>query len=425
MTGLTDPVGVSIVHPWDPWRQGVGGFDTFLDGFLRYAPPDWEIELVGTTAEPHVRRVGRWHELDYAGRKVRFFPTLADPNPNMVPRIPLSLQFSLAARLRRPQPSSRVVVYHRFESAYAVPITSPGRSAVFYLHNHPAEVDSPYSDVRWARLSALFRRLLVQHLNSASLVVCVDPRTPAWIAEALPGWRGQVMWQKQWADPRVFHLEGGGAVSDARAALRRRLGMGSDTRLLVFAGRFEKQKALFQLIDIFARARQQLDRLGLVLVGEGRLRRRMEEAATERGVEQAVRFLPPVSRADLASIYHGCDVAVCTSAFEAGPRYVFEAMACGLPVVSFDVGQVADLIGTDCRVGYLATDRTASEFIKGLACVLSSPQTPERAARCAQRVAAHTPQAVLGPILAAYARLAAPDGAAPFAGGESRQPEQD
>ena len=29
---------LSIVHPWDPWDQGIGGFDTALDGILRYAP---------------------------------------------------------------------------------------------------------------------------------------------------------------------------------------------------------------------------------------------------------------------------------------------------------------------------------------------------------------------------------------------------
>ncbi len=415
---MTPPshVSVSLVHPWDPWRQGIGGFDTFLDGFLRYAPPDWDIELVGITAQPQNRKVGRWQTLDYAGRSVRFFPVLADSKPNLVHMVPLSLLFALAARLRRPSLSGGLVVYHRFESAYAVPRILPHQPAAFFLHNHPPEVASPSSDVRWARMTPIFRKLLLRSLNSASLVVCVDPRTPEWIAKALPSMNGKVIWQQQWADPAVFNLDQAGAKSDPRSELMGRLDLDGEMKWLVFAGRFEKQKDPLKLIEIFSMARRRLGRLGLVLVGDGRLRRRMEQAVAAHGVGDVVRFLPPVSRADLASVYRGCDVAVCTSAFEAGPRFIFEAMACGLPVVSFDVGQVGDVIGRDCDVGYLVPDRSTSEFVEALECVLSSPQTPERATRCAKRVAAHTPQAALEPILADYQRLALEGGSPPTSG---------
>ncbi len=358
MSSQPDPIRVSVVHPWDPWRQGIGGFDTFLDGFLRYAPPEWEIELVGTTAAPRDRAVGRWQVLNFAGRSVRFFPVLADPMPNLVHKIPLSLQFALAARIRRPRLSGQLVVYHRFESAYAVPPRSADQSSVFYLHNHPAEIDSPSSDVRWARMGQVFRWLLLRKLAAASLVVCVDPRTPTWIANAVPGLDGKVIRQRQWADPAVFNLNGAGATSEGRSELRRRLGLDADLKLLVFAGRFEKQKAPLKLLRIFEEARRQIGRLGLVLVGEGRLRHEMERVVADQELGEVVRFVRPVPRSELATIYRVCDVAVCTSSFEAGPRHVFEALACGLPVVSFDVGQVADVIGRDCHVGYLAADRS-------------------------------------------------------------------
>ncbi len=48
-----------------------------------------------------------------------------------------------------------------------------------------------------------------------------------------------------------------------------------------------------------------------------------------------------------------------------------------------------------------------SEFVKGLACVLSLPWSTERATKCVRSVAANTPQAALEPILMAYRRLAA------------------
>jgi glycosyltransferase involved in cell wall biosynthesis len=52
---------------------------------------------------------------------------------------------------------------------------------------------------------------------------------------------------------------------------------------------------------------------------------------------------------DRVSVYmNACDALILTSDAEGSPQVVKEAMACNLPVVSVDVGDVADVIrGTD------------------------------------------------------------------------------
>ena len=38
---------VTIIYPSDPLGQKIGGAETFLKGFIKYAPADIAIELIG------------------------------------------------------------------------------------------------------------------------------------------------------------------------------------------------------------------------------------------------------------------------------------------------------------------------------------------------------------------------------------------
>jgi hypothetical protein len=190
------PPRVSIVHPWDPWHKGVGGFDTFLDGFLRHVPAEWHLELIGTTGERERRPVGRWLKAEYAGRPISFLPVLAESAPNRVSAIPLSLRFVLALRRFHPSPSGDVVVFHRFESRLGVRVDMGAQKQVFYLHNHPDELSSSRSGSRWNGFGPLHHLALMRTLRQADIVVAVDPRTPGWIEERMPGFHGSIISQR-------------------------------------------------------------------------------------------------------------------------------------------------------------------------------------------------------------------------------------
>lgn len=394
-------VALSIVHPMDPWAQGIGGFDTCIDGILRTAPRDWRIELIGVTVDPSDRPVGRWLTVSFDGRPLRFFGVLHDPEPDAVRSIPLSLRFALASRRRRITPSGRIVQFHRFESAYAVALR-PWQRSVYFLHNDPRDVGTRHSDVRWRRLHGLFMRLLRARLAGASAVVCVDPRTPAWVEVQIPSLNGSVISQQQWSDPEIFRASSWEARQRERRALRTRLGLDPTTKIVIFAGRLERQKDPDLLVDAFAETASRMPDIALLLVGKGRLQRGLEARADRLGLGRRFHLLAPLPRAELAAIYRAADVAACTSGFESGPRHVFEALACGVPVVSFDVGQVRGVLEKDPILGHLVVERDPSSFSLALTQVLDRGSSSDVVQRRAAAVAHLRPQAALAPIYDRY-----------------------
>ena len=80
----------------------------------------------------------------------------------------------------------------------------------------------------------------------------------------------------------------------------------------------------------------------MLVVGDGRLRSRLENQARTLGIQEIVHFLG--TRRDLALLYRAMDVFILPSLWEGLPLVLLKAMAAGLPVIATKVSGAEDII---------------------------------------------------------------------------------
>ncbi|MBM4284530.1 MAG: glycosyltransferase family 4 protein [Deltaproteobacteria bacterium] len=144
---------------------------------------------------------------------------------------------------------------------------------------------------------------------------------------------------------------------------------GGPPRALALA-RFVPDKDHDTLIRAFARVSRRQPQAELWLVGDGPRREaaaRLAEALLPAG---AVRFFP--AQPDVRPFLHQAGVIVLSSAAEALPNVVLEAMAAGLPVVATRVGGLAEVVDEGIT-GYLAPPRDPAALAEALDRVLADP----------------------------------------------------
>jgi alpha-1,6-mannosyltransferase len=185
------------------------------------------------------------------------------------------------------------------------------------------------------------------------------------------------------------------------AALRKRLGLSAKTRLLVFAGRPNREKNIESMVAA-------VERLGdpyrLLLVGAGK----------------DLRYSPSVICLDferdpikLAAVMASCDAFLHANENEIFGLVVLEALAAGLPVVGSCAGGVSELI--DDEVGQLARSVTPAGLAEAIEALFARDLEGLSAAARARAEARYSWDATFEALTAIYADLAADRAAEPIA----------
>jgi glycosyltransferase involved in cell wall biosynthesis len=136
------------------------------------------------------------------------------------------------------------------------------------------------------------------------------------------------------------------------------------------------KKAIDVLIHAMARISPEDPSLKLVLVGDGDLRKSLEELAVALRVHERIEFLGMQGRTEVAELLHGCEVFVLPSRSEPFGIAIVEALACRKPVVASRVGGIPEII-EDKKNGILVEPDNAEALAEALVRVLKDEHLRE------------------------------------------------
>lgn len=208
----------------------------------------------------------------------------------------------------------------------------------------------------------------------ATGVAVQTQRALAWLQDCCPKARGQVI-----PNPVVYPLPKANPVLEPASVL------GKEQRAVLAVGRLGEEKGFDQLLAAFGMLAQRYPDWDLVILGEGPERERLERQRGSLGLNSRVHL--PGRAGNPGDWYARADFYVMSSRFEGFPNTLLEAMAYGLPAVSFDCETgPADIIraGLD---GYLVSPAEgASGLAKAMEAMMQNESKRQRIGNAAVSV---------------------------------------
>ena len=187
-----------------------------------------------------------------------------------------------------------------------------------------------------ARLSKIpvYRKMMRIALNKASRIICVSSDLKRLVL-SLGVDSAKVMVVGNGVDMKLFF-----PVNRRKA--REDLGLPLNAPILISVGGLVERKGFHRVIDCLPELRKNFSDVRYIVVGgpspEGDWSKRLRKQILELGLQEIVTFLGVLPPERLRTALSAADVFVLATSNEGWANVFLEAMACGLPVVTTDIG---------------------------------------------------------------------------------------
>lgn len=128
---------------------------------------------------------------------------------------------------------------------------------------------------------------------------------------------------------------------------RERLNLPREDVIFLYAGRFAREKGLFDLVEAISSIRASSTSFKLILIGKGPEERELKQMIVEKDLESIICLQPWVRQDELKVWYSAADAFVLPSWNEPFGKVFAEALACSTPVIASATEGPKDHITTD------------------------------------------------------------------------------
>lgn len=217
--------------------------------------------------------------------------------------------------------------------------------------------------VRQKIFAPIYRPLLHRTLDRTNVIVCSNPNIRR-TSPILQLHADKVKIIPFGIDSAKFQLKG--AEFEEVRTIRNQY----SRPLVLFVGRLVYYKG----IECLIRAASEVD-INLIIIGNGPLEGKLRKLAYTLRIESRTHFLPHLPRRELKLYFHTCDLFVLPSVArsEAFGLVLLEAMACGKPLITTELGTGTSWVNQHGRTGLVVSPRDAPALAEAIRRLISEP----------------------------------------------------
>jgi glycosyltransferase involved in cell wall biosynthesis len=334
---------IRLVVPYatDFDRVSAGGIAAGLKELARNLNPRFQLSIAGVGDGPFETPARK--QVDGVNLTIR--PVLHHRVPRLLRwlRIPLNLVFTirlfwLKARIEH---LADVILPRRMESALPF-IIGKKRPVVLSIHGMSKHLALPQTGfLRWRMVQVMYRFVEAFVLSKVDRVVIVGRDGYEYYRARFPN-----ICHKFLFIPNSINMSRFSPIG--RAVARPQIGLKDSDLVIAYAGRLSAEKRISLLIECFAIISHTRPEATLLIAGEGPEQGALQKQIAELGLSK-VRFLGWLGREQLRTLLSSTDVFVMLSWHEGFSNAALEALACGVPVVTTDVGGMREMLGDGLR----------------------------------------------------------------------------
>lgn len=382
---------LTIFYQFNPWYSTIGGIQTVICNFIKYAPNNFDIRLVGTGNDPS-QSVGKWQEAELAGKEVQFMPLIRLQKDNFSNLIPTTVKYTAA--LLGHDFASDFMHFHRLEPTLATRHWRGDKT--LFIHNDiqkQMEAATSRNKIHWQQFPAGYYALERFLVDQFTQIISCNTASLEHYQQRYRTIADRISFLKNTVDNDIFNPLTKDEREAGRRNLAKRLGLAENKRFILFAGRLHPQKDPVLLIRSIAALKD--PNVHLIVVGEGDLEEQVRSEISRLNLSEQVTMLGPLGQIELAQLHRVCSVLVLSSVYEGLPLVVLEALACGTPVVTTDCGETPNLLSVES--GIVCGERTSAAIADALRQVLLHPENYPIEA-CVRAAEPYSASAVVGAV---------------------------
>ena len=358
---------LTIFYQFNPWRSSIGGIQTFICSFLKYAPLEFEVRLVGTGEKDSI--IGIWQEKEFAGRKIEFFPLIKVENDDVRHIIPTTLKYTAA--LFKHNFASDFMHFYRIEAALAA-YGWQGEKTLLVQNDIQKQMNSVAGNnaVLWQKFPKIYFALESILIEQFDHIYSCHTETTKFYQQKYPKLAEHTKYLKNTVDEEIFYPLSFAERQQKRKILAGKMKLPETTSFILFAGRLHPQKDPLLLVEAFAILNRA--NIHLLIAGAGELEQEIKIKIDSLGLSKRVTMLGAVPQPKLAALHQLSSIFVLSSVYEGLPFAVLEALSCGTPVVTTDSGETSEFLGADS--GIVCRERTPQAIAEALSQILQHPE---------------------------------------------------